>query len=98
VKGVDVMGELVVLEDYKKKVAALELENLKQQVDNAMSKLSIYPEGYIIDGISPECIYDSVNEIDISSTSSSLTWSVWDDPVSSYSSHGYYSYENDDES
>ena len=41
------MGEIVILEDYKKKKEAAELKDLRLKVEEAMSAIEIYPGNYV---------------------------------------------------
>ena len=85
------MGEIIVLDDYRKKVAELELEDLRRRVDDAMmSNIEVMtPEYYT---------YVPGEDVDVSSVPSGMSdlCHYWNVPAHLYSSHGYYSYEDDD--
>ncbi|HIE83830.1 MAG TPA: hypothetical protein EYQ00_08310 [Dehalococcoidia bacterium] len=83
------MGEIIILDDYRKKVAALELEDLRQRVDDAMSNIK---------GMTPEYTYVPGEDVDISLIPSCQPdlCHYWNVPASFYSSYGYYPYEGDD--
>ena len=88
------MGEIVVLDDYRKKREAQELEDLRRRVDEAMSDAGIYPDGY--DVTIPEYTYITLDNVDDSLPLPLAGSTSWPIPTSLYSSYGYYSLGDDD--
>ena len=89
------MGELVILEDYKKKRAEEELEALKQRVSEAMTDINVYPS------LTTDAAYTYVpGDFAMDKLTLPPVESVgWDWlSTSLYSSSGYCSYGEDDES
>ena len=88
------MGEIVILDDYKKKRLEEEIEALKRKVDEAMTNISVYPR---LRTDADEYTYipgDFIMDELTSSSAGSVDW----DWLSTSISYGYYSYGEDDES
>jgi hypothetical protein len=94
VKGATTMGEIIILDDYRKKVETLELEDLRRRVDEAMLDAGICSNDS--SGMTPEYTYVTLDDLDTSSIPLSTDLTSWTVPISLYSSYGYYSLKDDD--